>query len=194
MENMVESFRRKRPKLQARTRRLAGRRTLTGTRRGEETGTRASGRWPGSLPKAARRAKRDLGKVEIDCQRQLHRRSRLGNLRINRAGASEATHKDISRGGSRSMAGVRVFWVFGHANDGRFPRMGNRKGISPEARRGEWKAVHSAREWGEFTRRLGGLTSVSAQISGADAPLRKKTFSHEVTGHTEKSPAGTQWR
>jgi hypothetical protein len=123
MENMVESFRRKRPKLQARTRRLAGRRTLTGTRRGEETGTRASGRWPGSLPKAARRAKRDLGKVEIDCQRQLHRRSRLGNLRINRAGASEATHKDISRGGSRSIAGVRVFWVFGPANDGRFPRM-----------------------------------------------------------------------
>ena len=92
------------------------------------------------------------------------------------------------------MAGVRVFWVFGHANDGRFPRMGNRKGISPEARSGEWKAPHSAREWGEFTRMLGGLTSVSAQISGADAPLRKKTFSHEVTGHTEKSPAGTQWR
>ena len=91
--------------------------------RGEETGTRASGRWPGTkqqggcavgcisspkgetfreeceptLPKAARRANRDLGKVEIDCQRQLRRRSRLGNLRINRAGASEATHKDISR-------------------------------------------------------------------------------------------------
>ena len=68
------------------------------------------------------------------------------------------------------MAGVRVFWVFGPANDGRCPRMGNRKGISPEARRGEWKAVHSAREWGEFTRMLGGLTSVSAQISGANAP------------------------
>ena len=73
-----------------------------------ETGTRASGRWPGTkqqggcavgcisspkgetfreeceptLPKAARRANRDLGKVEIDCQRQLRRRSRLGNLRI----------------------------------------------------------------------------------------------------------------
>jgi hypothetical protein len=27
-----------------------------------------------------------------------------------------------------------------------------------------------AREWGEFTRMLGGLTSVSAQISGANAP------------------------
>jgi hypothetical protein len=41
------------------------------TRVGSDRRTRASGRWPGSLPKAARRARR--------------------------AGASEATHKDISR-------------------------------------------------------------------------------------------------
>ena len=77
---------------------------------GEETGTHASGCWPGSLPKAARRANRDLGKVEIDCQRQLRRRSRLGNLRIKRAGASEATHKENSRVGAwarrREMVGA----------------------------------------------------------------------------------------
>ena len=76
----------------------------------EESGPRASGCWPGSLPKAARRANRDLGKVEIDCQRQLRRRSRLGNLRIKRAGASEATHKENSRGGAearrRGMVGA----------------------------------------------------------------------------------------
>ena len=45
--------------------------------------------------------------IEIDCQRQLHRRSRLGNLRINRAGASEATHKDISHRGHREHRGGR---------------------------------------------------------------------------------------
>ncbi len=75
---------------------------------GKETGTRASGRWPGSLPKAARRVNRDLGKVEIDCQRQLRRRSRLGNLRIKRAGASEATRRDANGrkadGGERRVA------------------------------------------------------------------------------------------
>ena len=43
-------------------------------------------------------------------------------------------------------------------------------------------------------RMLGGRCSVSAYISGANAPLRKKTFSHEVTGHTEKSPAEAKGR
>jgi hypothetical protein len=79
-------------------------RAETGDRKAE-TGTRASGRWPGSLPKAARRARR--------------------------AGASEATHKENlarRRGGAEGEALARE-WGGMDANGDREGHQG--RGGSP---------------------------------------------------------------
>jgi len=99
--------------------------------------------------------------------------------------------RNVARGhacGCQALDGRRDACPTGNS---RRPCAISRPPAEAPGRRGEAEGGNFAREWGEWARMLGGLTSVSAQVSGANAPsqgmwlgVMPAVASHSMAGGT----------